>query len=48
MELRDQFEADSLRGFVEARRHPRYQLEKDIRVYPRNSSVVRGHTVDIS
>ncbi|HTT25008.1 MAG TPA: PilZ domain-containing protein [Candidatus Binatia bacterium] len=33
---------------IEARRHPRYQLEIDVRIYPRNSSVVRGHTVDIS
>lgn len=33
---------------VEARRHPRFKLEKDIRVYPRNAAVVRGHTVDIS
>jgi len=48
MELENQFDADSLRGFVEARRHPRYQLEKDIRIYPRNATVVRGHTVDIS
>lgn len=34
--------------FVEARRHPRFKLEVDIQVYPRNSAVVRGHTVDIS
>lgn len=33
---------------MEARAHPRYKLETDIRVYPRNSPVVRGHTVDIS
>jgi len=33
---------------VEARRHPRFKLDIDIRVYPRNASVVRGHTVDIS
>jgi PilZ domain len=33
---------------VEARRHPRYTLETDIRIYPRNSAVVRGHTVDVS
>lgn len=32
----------------EARRHPRFKLEIDIRVYPRNSAVVRGQTVDIS
>ncbi len=48
MELRKQFEADSVRAFVEARRHPRYKLEKDVRVYPRNAPVVRGQTVDIS
>ena len=33
---------------MEARRHPRYKLEIDIRVYPRNLAVVRGHSVDIS
>lgn len=43
-----QFETDPTHDFVEARRHPRFKLEIDIRVYPRNSSVVRGQTVDIS
>jgi hypothetical protein len=33
---------------VDARRHPRCRLETDIRIYPRKSAVVRGHTVDIS
>ncbi len=33
---------------MDARRHPRFKLEVDIRVYPRNASVVRGRTVDIS
>lgn len=33
---------------VEARRHPRYQLETEICIYPRNAEVVRGHTVDLS
>ena len=33
---------------VDARRHPRFKLEVDIRVYPRDCPVVRGHTVDIS
>jgi hypothetical protein len=33
---------------VEARRHPRYKIEVEIRVYPRNAAVSRGHTVDIS
>ena len=33
---------------MENRRHPRYKLEVQIQIYPRNQSVVRGHTVDIS
>jgi hypothetical protein len=33
---------------MDARQHPRYKLDVAIRVYPRNASVVRGHTVDIS
>jgi hypothetical protein len=33
---------------MDARHHPRYKLEVAIRVYPRDASVVRGHTVDIS
>jgi PilZ domain len=33
---------------VDARRHPRYKLEVDICVYPRECPVVRGNTVDIS
>ena len=48
MKLRSSFESDRVGEFVEARRHPRYALEVDIRVYPRNTRVVRGHTVDIS
>jgi PilZ domain len=48
MEPRSQFAAGFRSEFVEARRHPRYKLERDICVYPRNAAVVRGHTVDIS
>lgn len=33
---------------IEARRHPRYKFEVDVRIYPRNVQVVRGHSVDIS
>jgi len=33
---------------MEGRRHPRYKIEVDILIYPRNSPVVRGHTVDLS
>ena len=48
MDLGKQSDIDSNWPLVEARRHPRYTLETDIRVYPRNSAVVRGDTVDIS
>lgn len=33
---------------METRRHPRYKLEVEVRIYPRNSAVVRGNSVDIS
>jgi hypothetical protein len=33
---------------MEARRHPRYALQVDVRIYPRNSPLVRGYSVDIS
>ena len=33
---------------MEQRRYARFKLDVEIRVYPRNSSVIRGHTVDIS
>jgi hypothetical protein len=33
---------------MDARRHPRYRLETEICIYPRNVPVIRGHTVDIS
>ena len=48
MEPGSQFGTEEIRELVDARRHPRYRLEIDIRVYPRDSAVVRGHTVDIS
>ena len=33
---------------MDLRRHPRFPLEADICIYPRDSPVVRGRTVDIS
>ncbi len=48
MEVNSQFGTGPAQDFVEARRHPRYRLQVDIRVYARNTSVVRGYTVDIS
>jgi c-di-GMP-binding flagellar brake protein YcgR len=48
LELGNQFGAGAAHAPVETRRHPRFKLEVDIRIYPRNSAVVRGQTVDIS
>jgi hypothetical protein len=36
------------REMMEARRHPRYALQVDLRIYPRNAALVRGYSVDIS
>ncbi len=47
MDGHSQFATILTREFVEQRSCPRYRLETDIRVYPRNSAVIRGHTVDI-
>ena len=33
---------------MDAHRHPRFKIDVDIRVYPRDCPVVRGRTVDIS
>ena len=48
MDQRGEFVSEAIQQFVEARRHPRYALEVDICIYPRNASVARGHTVDVS
>jgi len=48
MESHRQFDTCFRNEIIDARRHPRFKLEKDIRVYPRNAGVVRGYTVDLS
>jgi c-di-GMP-binding flagellar brake protein YcgR len=48
VDVRHQFGASYNRRFVDARRCPRFKLEANIRVYPRDCPVVRGRTVDIS
>lgn len=48
MEVRGQFGTSQAHEFVEARRHPRFKLDVNVSIYPRNSEVVRGRTVDIS
>jgi hypothetical protein len=48
LDARTHIGTDQRFEMVDARRHPRFKVEVDIRVYPRNRAVVRGHTVDIS
>jgi len=48
MKLRSPSAVSELAGLVEARRHPRFKLQVDVRIYARNRAVVRGHTVDLS
>jgi PilZ domain len=46
--LSGQLGTDYAKEAMDARRHPRYRLETEICIYPRNMPVIRGHTVDIS
>lgn len=48
MEERSQFGTSQTDEIVDARRHRRFKLEVNVRVYPRDCPVVRGDTVDIS
>lgn len=48
MDVRSQLGTGRSAEPVDLRCHPRFKFEVDIRVYPRDSAVVRGHTVDIS
>ncbi len=48
MEVRTPLGTGRTHEIVEARRHPRFKLEVEVRVYPRGCPVVRGHTVDLS
>lgn len=48
MELGSPSETVRVSESFEQRRQPRYKLEVNARVYPRDSAVIRGQTVDIS
>jgi hypothetical protein len=48
LEVESALGAGKTQEFVDARRHRRFKIEVDIRVYPRECPVVRGATVDIS
>jgi PilZ domain-containing protein len=48
LEVRTSLRTGKTHEPLDARRHPRFKLEVDICVYPRDCLAVRGHTVDIS
>jgi hypothetical protein len=48
LEPRSQFATGLTNEIVEARRHRRFKLEVQVRIYPRDCPVIRGDTVDIS
>jgi len=48
LETRSDLEAGQIYDLMEARRHRRFKLAVQIRVYPRDCPVVRGDTVDLS
>ena len=44
----NQNKADSSRYVRDARQKPRFPLEVSIQIFPRNSAVVHGYTIDLS
>jgi hypothetical protein len=46
--LENQSKADATRYVRDARQKPRFPLEVGIQIYPRNSAVVHGYTIDLS
>jgi len=48
LDLRPQLGNKRFDPALDLRRHLRFPIEVNIRVYPRDCPVVRGHTVDIS
>jgi PilZ domain len=48
LNFHSQFGTGTSRELVDARRHRRFKLETEIRIYPRNKLVARGYAVDLS
>lgn len=48
LEAQNQLAPWPVRGFVEARRQPRFKIEVDITIKSRTSGLLTGHTVDLS
>jgi len=47
VEVQNQFGGDA-QSLVDARRHPRFKLDVEIKIYSRTSGLLSGRTVDIS
>jgi hypothetical protein len=48
LEVQNQFGADPSESPLEQRRHPRFKLDVEVRIYSRTAGLVLGRTVDIS
>jgi hypothetical protein len=48
LELEPPSRVYDMQAAADARRRPRFKIEAELRIYARNSPVVRGNTVDIS
>jgi hypothetical protein len=48
VDVPSQLEARQADELVDPRRRPRFKLEVELRIYPRDCPVIRGQTVDIS
>ena len=48
MDPEKQSEANPTERLIDARQHPRFKLDIDVKIYSRASSLVLGRTVDIS
>lgn len=48
LESEKQSQARRAERLIDARQHPRFKLDGDVKIYPRTGSLVMGRTVDIS
>jgi c-di-GMP-binding flagellar brake protein YcgR len=47
LESKNPFGARPTEGLIETRQYPRFKLDIDVKIYPRDGGLVRGRTVDI-
>lgn len=48
LESEKQSEVSETERAIDARQHPRFKLDVDVKIYPRDSDMIKGHVVDIS